>query len=178
MPHVRAVQVADNHGVPFRPVPFADQASQRTQPLDEVQGEREHSFGDRACSAARGYHDRDSTRTGRSKVDEVNADAGAGHYAQPGRLLEQGLVHYRIGPVDGTHSDSEVVRGWFGQKGDATAENSVDECRVHRAEGNDDRTIGAHSDSPPNVAPGTVGTCCQVPFSAESAAAAITSATW
>ena len=174
----RTVQVADGHLVTLRPAAFPDEASQRTQPLDEVQCEGKHSLGDGARPAAWRDHNRDAASAGCGKVDEVDPDAGPGHHAQPWRLLEEGVVHHRIGPGDGTDSDSEVVGGRFGQERDATSEDSIDQSRVNCAERHDDGTIGGHSDSPPNVAPGTVGTCSHVPFSAEAAAAAITSATW
>jgi hypothetical protein len=75
-------------------------------------------------------------------------------------------------------SDSEVVGGRLGHEGDASAEDAGDQRRVNSAQGNDHGAIDGHPDAPPNVAPGTVGTGCHVPFSVEAAAAAITSATW
>ena len=91
----------------------------------------------------------------------------------------------------GTHDRADgigdILRVRIGDECDLLAEDVSDQRRIYAAERHDHRTVDSHPPHPltvadvagslPNVAAGTAGTCCQVPRSAEAAAAAMTSAT-
>ena len=178
-----AGEVTDRDGAAVGPPAGADQVGQPAEPLDQVHGHRDGTLGDRDGAGARGDHDGDTAGGGGVQVDAFDADTGPGDDPQPRGPVEEGGVDDGVGAGDGA---LRLAPGRLGRVRDEPAPTGEDRRRPGpgsttpspTTSGRSGSDIGRHDrrSGGRRWRPGTCGTLCHCPSTADAAAAAITSA--
>ena len=152
----RAVQVTHGKMAAIRPAAMPDEIGRRPQPLDEMQGQREHTLGYRPRSAARRDDDRNASCRGRWEIDVIDTNTGACDDAQPWGAREKPGIDDGVGTDDRPDGVGDVACAWFGDERNLFAEDPGDQRRIDGAKCHNHRTVDSHAvtHSPQRLSPG------------------------